>query len=116
MQDLSAPSNKIISLIFKKVKFQDRLTGYALHGRAGSIRIFLYSLAEVFTLLNDSDPRIDFTELETWIRKVIKDEELANTLKNIIEMEGSVMDKTHRIRELIGWRLVQCRQMAKIRI
>jgi hypothetical protein len=111
MESLSTPSKTMVSRIFKKVKFQNRLVGYVLHSRAGALRISLYSLEEVFTLLNESDPRIDFDELEAWIRNVISDEALADKVKNFIEMKGSLMDKNHRIRELIGGRLTQCREL-----
>ena len=110
MQNLSAPSKKTVSRILNEVEFQDRLIGSSLHERAGAMPISLYSFEEVFVLLNGRNPRIDFNQLETWIRNIMEDRELAARIKKVIEQEQSDRDKSLRIRDLMGLRLIQCRQ------
>ncbi len=110
MQNLSAPPKKTVSRILNEVEFQDRLIGASLHERAGSMPISLYSFEEVFVLLNSRNPRIDFNQLETWIRDVMEDGELADRIKKALEHEQSDRDKSLLIRDLMGLRLIQCRQ------
>jgi len=109
MSTLSAPSPKLISLISREVDFKERIIGSNLHERAGVKTISLYSLHELYMLLNKPYPQIDLNKMESWIRTVIKDEELAARIKTIREQPGSEFDRLLQIRNLVGLRLLQCR-------
>ena len=109
MEKLSAPSRELVSHILQEVNFNDRLIGSTLHERAGVKTISLYSLHELYMLLNKPYPQIDLRKIESWIRLVIRDEELAAGIKTIIEQPGSEFDLMLQIRDLVGLRLTQCR-------
>jgi hypothetical protein len=109
MEKLSAPSPELVSLISREVDFKDRLIGSNLHERAGVKTIPLYSLHELYMLLNKPYPQIDLRKIESWIRLVIRDEELAAKIKMLIEQPGLDLDKLLQTRDLIGLRLTQCR-------
>ena len=109
MDKLSVPSHELVSRILREVDFNDRLIGSNLHERAGVKTIPLYSLHELYMLLNRSYPQIDVHKMESWIRTVIRDEELAAGIKTIMEQPGSDLEKLMHMRDLIGLRLVQCR-------
>ena len=109
MENLSTPSKKVISQILQEVGFKDRIIGYSVNFRSGPDRLSLYSLEEVFALLNVPHPQIDFNQLVIWVRDVIQDKELADRIKTVIAHKASNRDKLLRIRDLIGWRLIQCK-------
>jgi hypothetical protein len=109
MDKLSVPSHELVSRISREVDFNDRLIGSNLHERAGVKTIPLYSLHELYMLLNRSYPQIDVHKMESWIRTVIKDEELAAQINMIREQSGSDLEKLLHMRDLIGFRLIQCR-------
>ena len=110
MENLSIPSKKVISQILQEVGFKDRIIGYSINFRSGPDRISLYSLEEVFALFNAPYPQIDFNQLAMWVRDVIGDEELADRIKKVIAYKASDRDTVLRIRDLIGWRLIQCKR------
>jgi hypothetical protein len=109
MDKLSVPSHELVSRISREVDFNDRLIGSNLHERAGVKTIPLYSLHELYMLLNRSYPQIDVHKMESWIRTVIKDEEMAAQINMIREQSGSNLEKLLLMRDLIGLRLSQCR-------
>jgi len=111
MENLSTPSKKIISQILQEVDFKDRIIGYSVNFRSGPYRISIYSLEEVFSLLNAPHPQIDFNQLAMWVHDVIQDEELADRIKTVIVHTTSSRDTALRIRDLIGWRLIQCKRL-----
>jgi hypothetical protein len=108
MEKISEPSRELVSLISREVDFKDRLIGSNLHERAGVKTIALYSLHELYMLLNKPYPQIDLHKMERWLRTVIKDEELAARIKTVMEQPGSDIDKLLKIRDLVGLRLTQC--------
>ena len=108
MEKISEPSRELVSLISREVDFKDRLIGSNLHERAGVKTIALYSLHELYMLLNKPYPQIDLHKMERWLRTVIKDEELAARIKTVMEQPGSDIDKLLQIRDLVGLRLTQC--------
>ena len=109
MENLSEPSPELVSLISREVDFKDRLIGSNLHERAGIKTISLYSLHELYMMLNKRYPQIDLYKVERWVRMVIKDEELAAKIKTLLEQPGIDLDKLLQTRDLIGLRLTQCR-------
>jgi hypothetical protein len=106
---LSEPSHELVLLISREVDFKDRLIGSNLHERAGVKTISLYSLHELYMLLSTPCPQIDLHKMESWIRTVIRDEELAARIKTFMEQPGSDLEKLLHMRDLIGLRLIQCR-------
>ena len=110
MEKLTTPSRDVALQLFEEVNFEDRLIGSILHLRAGVRIVSLYSLEEVFLMLKEPYPQIDPTQLEIWIRTVIQDGELADRIKTVSREEVENQNILHAIRDLIGWRLIQCKQ------
>ena len=111
MEQLTAPSKDLISSVLQEVDFKDRLSGSLVHQRAGVKILSLYSVQEVFALLNNPYPHIDLQQLEQWVRMVIKDGELSDRIKTISAQNVSDRDKLFSIRDLMGFRLVQCTEL-----
>jgi len=57
MTTLSEPSRELVSRISREIDFKDRLIGSNLHERAGVKTISLYSLHELYMLLNKPYPQ-----------------------------------------------------------
>ncbi len=113
MQQLTAPSRELALRIFREVDFKDRLIGRILHLRGGIRTRSIYTLEEAFLLLKEPLPQIDLTKLENWIRAVIKDGELADRIKEAIAQRIMEQGRLQLIRDLVGWRLIQCWQLVK---
>jgi len=113
MGNLSAPSPALIERIEKAVDYENRLIGGSLHLRAGVMVVSLYRLEEVFMLLHKPHPRIDLHKLHAWISTVIEDEELARGIKQITAGDESDVLKMLAVRDMIGMRILQCRQSAR---
>lgn len=110
MLQLSNPTKEMSEQILQKVPFEDRFIAGVMHMRAGPQRFSLYSLEEVFVLLNETNPQLDLNRLESWIGGVIKDAELAREIKSIASLNDHERNKNLRARDLIGMRLIQCRR------
>jgi hypothetical protein len=106
---LSQPSKELVKKILSEVEFDDRIIGYRMRERTGPLPVTLYSFEEIVILLTDQHPRIDYHTLSNWLRKVMGDDEMANRIKDIAKPELSDQDKTLRIRDLMGERLIQCK-------
>jgi hypothetical protein len=102
---------KMGKLRFPSNDFEDRLEGFSLRERSGPIPVIMYRFEEVVTLLNDPHPRLDFIELETWIRKTMRDEELADQIADVVRMESSDQNRSLHIKELMEERLDQCKRL-----
>ena len=111
MENLLAPSPELASRILNEVSFEDRLTASILHVRAGVRTLSLYSLEEVFSLLKEPYPQIDLDRLEEWLRIVIRDSELADKINEVIVKKSAKRDALPLIRDLVGLRLIQCKQL-----
>ena len=111
METLTTPSRELALRILDEVGFEDRITGSSLHVRAGVRTLSLYSLEETFRLLKEPYPYIDLAQLEDWIRTVIKDEDLADKVKTVIAQKSNQQETIPLIRDLVGWRLIQCKQV-----
>jgi len=106
---LRIPSNDLTSRILTEVGFEDRLEGFRLRERSGPVPVILYRFEEVVSFLNDPHPRLDFRELEGWIRRVMGDAELAEKIAGAIQKGNNDQDRTYLIRDLMEERLNQCR-------
>jgi len=111
MEHLTALSADLAARIVREVSFGDRLIGGSLHSRAGIMAVSLYSLADVFALLNTDYPQIDVPQLAAWIRTAIHDQELADKIEGAAAAGASAQAILARIRDLIGLRLIQCRHI-----
>jgi hypothetical protein len=112
MGKLSPPSPALIARIEKAVDYENRFIGGSLHLRAGVRVVSLYRLEEVFMLLYKPHPRIDLNKLHAWIGTVVQDEELARGIKRITKGDESDVQKMLTVRDMIGMRILQCRQSA----
>jgi len=111
MARLQEPSKSLAKRVLTEVDFEDRLSGFSLRERAGAIPVTMYSLQEVVTLLNDPHPRLDFNELEGWVRKTMKDGELADQIAEAIKKGHSDQERTHLIKNLMEERLNQSKKL-----
>ena len=111
MENLTAPSRELALRVLHEVGFDDRLMGGSLHLRGGVRKFSLYSLEEVFMLLREPHPQVDLDRLENWVRTVIHDRELADRIKVAIGQKATGQDALPLIRDLVGLRLIQCKQL-----
>ena len=109
MDKLQAPSRELAKRILTEVGFEHRLEGFSLRERSGPAPVTMYSFEEVVSLLNDTHPRLDFEQLEGWIRGVIGDTELAERIAVAIKEGNNDRERTCSIRDLMEKRLNQCR-------
>ena len=116
MKRLPEPSRALCERILSEVGFNDRLIGYRLRQRTGPAPVTLYSFGEVFALLGDAHPRIDFVRLEEWVRHVMKDEALADKIQEAIKEDTSGREKTLLIRDLMEERLLGAIRVYKQRL
>ena len=106
----SNPSKKLALRIVSEVDFDHRIEGFRLRERAGILHIRLYSFSEVVHFLSDPFPRIDLEALGRWVRDIMQDSELSEMIGQIAATEASDLEKTSRIRNLMGIRLVQAKK------
>ena len=109
MDKLQGPSRELAKRILTEVGFEDRLEGFSLRERSGPIPVIMYRFEEVVALLNDPSPRLDFEELEGWIRSVMGDTELAKQIAIAIKQGNNDRERTYSIRDFMEERLNQCR-------
>jgi hypothetical protein len=109
MAKLKDPSQELAKKVLTEVDFKDRLNGFLLRERAGALPITLYCFEEVVSFLNDRHPRLDFNELEEWVRETIGDVELAQQITEAINKGDNDQERTYSIRDLMEERLNQCR-------
>ena len=110
MKGLSEPGKDLISRVTNKVHFEDRIVGYRMRERAGAFRTTAYSFEEVVHLLEDKLPQLDLKHLEKWIRTVIRDEELADSIMESIDQGKSDLERMSRLRMMMAERLCQCKK------
>ena len=113
MDKLKDPSQELANKILNEVGFEDRLVGFSLRERAGPIPVTMYSFKEVVSLLNDLHPRLDFNELERWVRETMGDTELAGEIAVAVRSERSDQDRSLRIKKLMEERLDQCKRLVE---
>jgi hypothetical protein len=112
MERLKEPSHELALRILGEVIFEDRLVGFSLRERSGPMPVTMYSFKEVVSLLNDPHPRLDFNELEGWVRKTMGDSELAEQIAEAVRSGRSDQDRSLHIKKLMEERLSQCKRLA----
>ncbi len=98
-----------MNTILSEVGFDDRIIGYRMRERTGPLPVTLYSFEEIVFLLCETHPRIDYNTLANWMKNVMEDHETADHIKEIAQLEISDQIKTNTIRDLMGARLIQCK-------
>jgi len=111
MGELRDPSLELAKRILTEVDFENRLTGFNLQERAGAQPVWMYNFKEVVSLLNAPRPCLDFEELESWIRKIMRDQELAAQIAVAIKKGQSDQDRISLMRHLMELRLDQCKKL-----
>ena len=111
MFDLSEPTRELAQKILTEVGFEHRLMGYSMHKRTGPLPVPMYSFEEIVGLLNFPGPVLDFASLETWVRAAMQDGELADAIGEAVRSIPGFEDRNCRVRDLMGWRLLQCRML-----
>jgi hypothetical protein len=109
MGKLKSPSKELAKRVLTEVDFENRLEGFNLQERTGPNPVTMYSLEEVVSLLNEHHPRLDFSELERWVREVLDDAELAEQITVAIKQGNNDQERNRSIRDLMKERLNQCR-------
>lgn len=108
---LPPPDQTLAKRALAEVDFDRRLCGYIVHERTGPILRPLYSLAEVYALLSHPFPHLPLEDLCRWLAEVIEDQELAQAVAITAAGAGTEAQRMKQIREIIGERLTQCRQL-----
>jgi len=109
MGKLSGPDKEVAFRVLQEVGFEERIVGYQVRERSGTMIKSLYSFEEVVAFLNDQFPVLKFDELKRWLQVVMKDEELALKVEEAVEQGHTDYERTRRIRDLMRERLVQCK-------
>jgi hypothetical protein len=107
---LREPSQPLAMKVLTEVDFEHRLNGFILRQRAGAVPVTMYSFEEVVSLLHDHHSRLDFKQLEEWIRSVMSDTELAKHIAQAIRKGNNDQERAASIRNLMEERLNQCRR------
>ncbi len=108
MQTLSTPDEHLTARVLREVGFDQRLVGYRMRQRTGSVPASLYSFEEVVHLLGDKLPYVNPERLQQWVESVTEDAELAAAIARVIREETNDRDRISRIAPLMAERLCQC--------
>jgi hypothetical protein len=108
---LGNPSRELVARVLTEVDFEHRLNGFILRERAGALAVIMYSFEEVVSFLNDPYPRVNFNELEGWMRETMDDMELAEQIAEAVRIGRSDQDRLQHIKKLMEERLNQCKKL-----
>lgn len=111
MGELKDPPRELAKRILTEVGFENRLTGFSLRERAGAQPVWMYSFKEVVSLLNAPHPCLDFKALESWIREIMGDQELAARIAAALKKGQSDQDRFRSMKHLMELRLNQCKKL-----
>ena len=109
------PSKELAKRILSEVDFNNRFVGSKMRERSGPVKVTNYSFKELLELMQDRLPGVNIQYLEKWIRDVMTDEELANSIHSISDTEESYINQIGEIRKLMEERFEQCREVALAR-
>ena len=100
-------------VLLSRVEYADRLAAGRLQPPVGLIDGFVRSIAELHMLLEPEPrglPALDFDEVVTWVREVVRDEILADELSALFAASDSYVESCRGAYGLLGERLEQARQ------
>jgi hypothetical protein len=112
MAEFTEPTRELARRMLSEVEFEDRLVGYQLYPRLGEVEITLFSFEEIVAFLGDQNPYVDLKKLETWVREVIGDHELAEKINRLTGKNLSAFEKMAQAGSMMEARLKQCRRVA----
>ncbi len=118
--ELREPSPELAERLRREVGQPEMLTGMKMSVMGGANPISLYSLAEAASFLRigsyeaamrpnnqETIGYIDLTALETWIREVFEDVELADAIRAEVETGDAFGIAAPRVKELLQTRALQ---------
>ncbi len=73
----------------------------------------MYRFEEVVSFFNDQHPRLDFDDLEAWVRNIINDTELADHIRGAVSEVENNQSTCEVVRGLLEERLGQCREASR---
>ncbi|MHB1016972.1 MAG: hypothetical protein ACYC2X_03645 [Coriobacteriia bacterium] len=119
-RELTTPSPELAERLLREVGQAERLTGLKMSVMGGSNPIALYSLAQVASFLKigtyeqakrannqETIGYIDLKALQTWVREVLMDEELADAIADEMASGEPFGIVAPRVREVLMTRAVQ---------
>ena len=114
MGPLAKPNRDLVSRVLNDVGYEGRLVGQRMHKRMGPLTITMYRFSEVVAFLRDEYTLLDLNELENWLKTIMRDNELADTVSDIIRTEPRHKERTQKIGTVLAERLNQCEVNCKI--
>jgi hypothetical protein len=113
---LSQPSESLSRKILRPVPFQERFPAGRLKPPVGIIPGDVRSLPELHLFLepdNATLPGINLQALPEWIELSIGDQELAQSIRAIVDTAVNYVQDCLRVYEVVGYRLDQARGIIK---
>lgn len=114
-RSLAPPSKELSRRLLQTVPYRDRLPAGRLRPPCGIIPGHVRSLEEVHLLLTPdvrSLPGLNLTALADWVGQVLADTEFAGLIRTAARDAESYAEGCLQVRELIGYRLDQAREIA----
>ena len=119
---LSPPSEELAKRILTEVGWAERIEGFRYAPMVGDMREIIYSFRNATNLLvaDIGNPwsrnsgffgYFDFGELQTWVRDVFGDKELADAIGEKTKAGSSLKEQIEAIKPLMEQRLRQCEEM-----
>lgn len=118
--ELTQPTPELAERLRRKLGHEHRITGMKMSVMGGANPVPLYSLAEVASFLKigsyeeamrpnnqETIGYIDLPALETWVRGVFGDDELADAIKAEIETGDAFGIAAPRVKQLLQTRALQ---------
>jgi hypothetical protein len=119
-RELTQPSPDLAERLLREVGQDERITGLKMSVMGGSNPVALYSLAQVASFLKigtyeeairpnnqETIGYIDLGALQTWVREVLKDEELADAIAEEMRAGEPFGIVAPRVREILMTRSIQ---------
>lgn len=113
MGTLKQPSQGLVQQLLREVSYEERFEGYGIRERSGPKLAIMYRFEELVSFLNDQHPRLDFDDLEVWLRDIMQDMELAAHVNAALSKAMSNQARCEAVRELLQERLAQCQEASR---
>jgi hypothetical protein len=109
---LKKPSRELAARILSEVGFENHLAGFSLRERSGAVPVIMYHFEEVLSFLDGPFPCLDWRGLETWLKNVMGDQELAEKIAEAVQKGKSERDRCFQVKKQMRRRLDQCKKLA----